>query len=296
MSSSTAILEPTISDPSLSISDPSISDPSLSARAIVSGALSSPSPKRDVRAFWDERAGLGEWAGTRDVIAKQLEMEAICRHIRDGMRVLEVGCGNGITAIEVARRFHVTLTGSDFAPQMVAAANALLSGQELKGQVTFEVQDVRDLTALQERFDLIYTERVLINLPDWNAQAQAIRQITDLLTPGGLYVMCENTQNGLDRLNALRNRVELETIVSPWHNRYLREAEVAGLTLPGVTLEDTEDYSSTYYFLSRVVNAARAAQDNREPSYEDPINQLALRLPSSGDVGQGRLWLWRKSL
>ncbi len=249
---------------------------------------------RDVRAFWDERAGLGEWAGTRDVIAKQLEMEAICGHVRDGMRILEVGCGNGITAIEIARRFDVELTGSDFAPQMIAAANALLSGQTLRGQVCFEVGDVRDMSAFQHRYDLMYTERVLINLPDWNTQAQAIRHITDLLTPGGLYVMCENTQDGLHRLNALRCGIGLEAITPPWHNRYFREAELAGLTLPGITLENVEDYSSTYYFLSRVVNAGLAAQAGREPSYEDPINQLALRLPPIGDMGQGRIWLWRK--
>ena len=250
---------------------------------------------RDVRAFWDERAGLGEWAGTRDVIAKQLEMEAICGHVRDGMRILEVGCGNGITAIEIARRFNVELTGSDFAPQMVVAANALLSGQTLRGQVRFEVGDVRDMSACHERYDLIYTERVLINLPDGNTQAQAIRHITDLLIPGGLYVMCENTQDGLDRLNALRGGIGLEAITPPWHNRYLRESEIAALTLPGITLESIEDYSSTYYFLSRVVNAGLAAQSGREPSYEDPINQLALRLPPIGDMGQGRIWLWRKT-
>jgi cyclopropane fatty-acyl-phospholipid synthase-like methyltransferase len=54
---------------------------------------------QDVCAFWNSRAGLGQWAGSRDVIAKQLEVEAIATYVRDGMRVLEVGCGNGITAI-----------------------------------------------------------------------------------------------------------------------------------------------------------------------------------------------------
>ena len=53
-------------------------------------------------------------------------------------------------------------------------------------------------------------------------------------------------------------------------------------------------YSSTYYFLSRVVNAWEAAQSGKDPDYDAPVNQLALKLPPIGDFGQGRLWLWRK--
>src|SRR5437016_4990652 len=96
----------------------------------------------DVRAFWNSRAGLGQWAGTRDVTAKQLEIEAIADYVRDGMRVLDFGCGNGITAIELARRFDVEVTGVDFAEQMVVAAAELAQGQELKGRVRFQVGNV----------------------------------------------------------------------------------------------------------------------------------------------------------
>ncbi len=249
---------------------------------------------QDICAFWNSRAGLGQWAGTRDVIAKQLEIEAITTYIRDGMRILEVGCGNGITAIELARRYNVELLGIDFAEEMVAAATAMLTGQRITGSVQFQVGDVQDLSDFAERFDLIYTERVLINLPDWPTQQHAIFSITDLLVYGGLYVMCENSQDGLDQINALRERVGLRSITPPWHNRYLRDAEIEQATFPGIKLESINYYSSTYYFLSRIVNAWLAAQAGKEPDYEAPINQLALRLPSVGNLGQGRIWLWRK--
>ena len=45
----------------------------------------------DVLDFWNSRAGLGQWAGTRDVTAKQMEIEILAGCVRDGMRVLEVG-------------------------------------------------------------------------------------------------------------------------------------------------------------------------------------------------------------
>ena len=109
--------------------------------------------------------------------------------------------------------------------------------------------------------------------------------------------MCENSQDGVDRLNRLRVPLGLPEIVPPWHNHYLTNDDIRGFA---AALTDVEwirgggDYSSTYYFLSRVVNAALAAQRGEEPAYDSEINRLALRLPSMGDVGQGRIWLWRR--
>jgi ubiquinone/menaquinone biosynthesis C-methylase UbiE len=248
---------------------------------------------RDVRAFWNSRAGLGQWAGTRDVTAKQLEMEAIASYARNGMRILDLGCGNGITAIELARRYQVEVWGIDFAEEMVAAALELAKDDELKGSVRFQTGNVLNLDS-PDKFDLIYTERVLINLPDWPAQLQAMKNIVALLSDGGLYVMCENSQDGLDKVNELREKVGLTAVIPPWHNRYLRDSELKHVNLDNARLEDIIYYSSTYYFLSRVVNAWLASREGGEPDYDAPINQLALLLPSMGELGQGRIWLWRK--
>ena len=214
----------------------------------------------NVRAFWNSRAGLGQWAGTRDVIAKQIELAAIAGYVRDGMRILEVGCGNGITAIELARRRNVAILAIDYAAEMINAAKALRGDQQLTGSVRFQVGDVQSLAGFGEKFDLIYTERVLINLPDWPAQKKAIGDIAELLTEGGIYVMCENSQDGLDDLNALRARVDLPAIVAPWHNRYLHDRELEEINVPGLSLVAIDYFSSTYYFLSRIVNASAAAR------------------------------------
>jgi len=248
----------------------------------------------DICAFWNSRAGLGEAAGSRDVIAKRLEIEAIAAYVRDGMRVLDAGCGNGLTAIELARRYDIDIVGVDFASAMITAAEGMLDGLRLKGNVSFAVSDVRSVSRLGD-FDLVYTERVLINLPDWPAQKQAISALGEALGDRGLYVMCENSQDGLDQMNAVRESVGLPRITPPWHNRYFRDAEIEQTKFPALSLESIDYFSSTYYFLSRVVNAWQAAQAGREPDYGDPLNQLALQLPRFDRFGQGRIWLWRKT-
>lgn len=245
--------------------------------------------------FWNDRSVLGVAAGTNDLLAKHLEIEAIASYIRPGMRILDFGCGNGITALELARRYSVDLIGIDYARDMISAAIQLSDTMKLKGKVKFCVSDHTSLRDIHDRFDLVYSERAIINLQDWDLQRQAIEDITVLLKPGGIYVMCENSMDGLDRINELRDKLGLSSISPPWHNRYLREKEVESLLMPDVKLDHVNHFSSTYYLLSRVLNAALAAKEGKDPSYDAPINQLAMSLPSLGDWGQGKIWVWRKN-
>ena len=244
--------------------------------------------------FWNQRAGLGEWAGTNDVIAKRLEMETLAEFVADGLRIVDVGCGNGITAMELARRFAVEITGIDFSPEMIAAAKSLAAGQSFRGRVDFSVGKVPGIVDLPQGCDIVYTERTLINLPSWADQERAISEIGLLLKPGGMFLMCENSQDGLEQLNDLRRRVGLAPIQPPWHNRYLIDREIESGNFGVLRLDRIVYYSSTYYLLSRVVNAYLAAQAGTEPDYASPVNLLALQLPAIGNLGQGRLWIWRR--
>lgn len=247
-----------------------------------------------VQAYWNSRAGLGLAAGSQDVLGKQMDMAAIAKYVTDGMTLLDVGCGNGVTAIELARRSSVEVTGLDYADQMIKTAVAAVARQQLRGSVRFVVGDVMHLD-IGETYDLVYSERMLINLPDWEAQKSAIVAILRLVKPGGAYVMCENSVEGLESINALRRQIGLPAISPPWHNRYLLDAEMANLNLSDATLETIEYYSSTFYLLSRVVNAWLAAREGKEPEYEAPLNQLGIMLPSIGQLGQSRIWVWRKT-
>jgi ubiquinone/menaquinone biosynthesis C-methylase UbiE len=250
----------------------------------------------DALSFWNDRSKLGVAAGSNDIIAKQMEIKAIASYVRTGMRILDFGCGNGITAIEIAKHLKVDILGIDYAQAMITAAEGLAETATLTGRVRFQVGDDQALLCIHDRFDLVYTERTLINLRDWESQRRAIANLTFLLNPGGIYVMCENSQEGLDAINDLRHQLGLKRIAAPWHNRYLRKNEIESIDIPGVTLEEVNHYSSTYYLLSRVLNAALAAKDGLEPAYDAPINQLALNLPPLGQWGQGKIWVWRKDV
>lgn len=254
-----------------------------------------------VKMLW-ERPDAATYS-SHDRIAKQLEMNAIAKYVKDGMAVLDVGCGDGETLLTLAERFSNSyFQGIDFSSEMIRLARAKSVGQWLisfhEGNITKDFAPIYNFNG----YDLIYTERCLINLPDWKTQKRAMSNIAKCLKPGGLYVMLENSWDGLQYINDLREKLERPRIAPPGHNRYLRDEEIeeyrhawtyqinGGPELPArgsLVLESVDDYSGVYYFLSRVIGPSLGIE-------LPELSQLALRLPPIGIRGIGRIWLWRK--
>lgn len=103
----------------------------------------------------------------------------------DGLRVLDVGVGDGAFAVEVARR-GAAVTGVDPDPAMraAAAARARAMGVEL------QLDDGRAerLPFADDAFDLVFTVTVLCFVADADA---AIREMARVLRPGGRLVVGE---------------------------------------------------------------------------------------------------------
>lgn len=244
--------------------------------------------------FWNERAGLVEKAGSQDIIAKKIEISAIAKHIRNGMHVCEFGCGNGLTALSLLKKFDITLDCYDFSPNMIAEAKHLAEESGVSQKINFYTADVREETKLKSRYDLIFTERMLINLDDWSLQHKAIVYLSKYLKSKGKMIFCEASEQGLREINKMRDCLGLEEITQPWHNCYLNDINMGQLG-HGLSQVKVELFSATYYFLSRVINAYIAEQSGVIPDYNSSINQLALKLPSFGECSQGKIWVISKT-
>lgn len=74
--------------------------------------------------------------------------------VRPGMDVLDLGCGDGTTALPAARR-GANVLGVDIAENLVAAGNARAAAASL-GNLSFQEGDASDLRDLEnESFDLV---------------------------------------------------------------------------------------------------------------------------------------------
>jgi SAM-dependent methyltransferase len=100
-----------------------------------------------------------------------------------GARLLDLGCGTGIDALEFARRgFHVVAT--DWSPQMVERTRARAAG--LRSRVTAVHLGVQQLDQLDDEFDGIYSNFGPLNCaPDLRAVAA---ECARLLRPDGRLV------------------------------------------------------------------------------------------------------------
>ncbi|MGK7344878.1 MAG: class I SAM-dependent methyltransferase [Candidatus Nitrospinota bacterium M3_3B_026] len=236
-----------------------------------------------------------ETAGTDDFILKQLELELLLREVPENSRVVDAGCGNGDTLIELAKKRGCSGAGFDFSEGMVALARENAQSKGLTDLLDFMEGE---LLVFPEQigagFDCAITERSLINLAGEKEQREAFSSIIGLLRPGGVYFMIESSAQGLERINKIRLSLGLEAINPPWHNVFLDEGSVSGWGGSAAELLEVIPFSSTYYFLSRVVYAKLAADEGEELRYDSDINLLSMRLPIIGDFGPARMWKWHR--
>ena len=244
-----------------------------------------------VRARYDALDAGNVYATSRDVNLRELEIGFIREHVI-GPDILDIGCGNGYTLISLAREIEGNLVGLDFSQNMVDGARALLErfGPELRSRPAFETCDVRRLSYPDNSFDTVISERLIFNLPSREDQEATIREVHRVLRPGGRYLMVEGNEDGLRRLNAVRERVGLDPIPTADSESFsslkLREAELATWLEPSFVVADVR-YFGTYYLISRVVHPLLVHPDS--PRFDAPINVIARKvaevLPDVGRLG-----------
>jgi ubiquinone/menaquinone biosynthesis C-methylase UbiE len=257
-----------------------------------------------VHGYWNARAteSAGQpTATTNDVWLRELEIATICAAIREvapGARsLLDAGCGDGYSTLRLADAFPgLRLHGVDYSAAMVRAATERLSARpELAGRVEFRLGDVTALSAAygSQFYDVVVTDRCLINLPDLERQSQALGQIADCLEPGGHYICVENFIEGHDNMNAARRALGLPEIPVRWHNVFFKEAEF--LAAAGVRFEilALRDFASSYYFATRVIYSKVCQIRGEEPDYDHDIHRLAGHLPWIGQFSPVRMAVLR---
>jgi len=255
-----------------------------------------------IRDFWASQAaehGSSHRASWSDRGAIELEIGAIGSRLQPGSDVLDVGCANGFSSRRYVEDRGITLTGVDFVPEMIEAAEESLSDAPaaLRQRVRFVVGDVRALDFPSASFDAVISTRVIINLATDEEQRTALGECTRVLRPGGLFLLSEAIRQGWQRLNSLRTQWGLDAIPMPDFNRYLDEDQVRATLQPVATLEETVDFASSYYVATRflkplLVKATNAAVDVADPEAE--FNRWAAKLPPAGDYGTQKLLVFRK--
>jgi ubiquinone/menaquinone biosynthesis C-methylase UbiE len=212
-------------------------------------------------------------------------------------RVLDVGCGNAYL-LEVLRKHHpaAALTGLEYTPEMVELGR----GRGVAA-CAIEQGDVRALPFADGAFDVVVTERCIINVMDRAHQAAALHEVARVLAPGGHYLCVEAFTDGLAELNLARDELGLAPNEMPYHNLWFdkpwfletiaRDFDVIDLSVHRDPTLPTPNFLSSHYFVSRVLYPAIT----RAPIlYNTQLVKFFAFLPPMGNYAAIQFYLLRK--
>jgi len=252
-----------------------------------------------------EECGSLKQSTMKDLNIRDLEVDkiievlnAVKTYYKDP-KILELGCGNGYTAEQISKRLDFSkMTCIDYCQEFIEIANE----RKITG-VTFGIGDVLTLDFEDSIFDIIFTERCLINLDSWDKQQKALEEIRRILKKNGVYIMVESFVDSLNNLNEARTAVGLDSIPQPFHNLYFEKEKFLkfiknkfqhfSISHPESELGDCENFLSTYYFGSKVLYPAIIA-GKKELEYNNKFVEFFKYMPSYGNYGYIKLFILKK--
>lgn len=249
-----------------------------------------------IKRFWEKQATKHrtDLAATNpDYFAKELELKALAKALDPRLDTLEAGCGNGYNLLRLADTLQARMTGFDYSAGMIDSAIEARADDPARDRLSFFVGDVLEDLSRFGSFPQVFTDRCLINLPSLELQMKALSNLANILEPGGRLVLVESTVQGQEAINEMRRCIGLETIPYHWHNTYIDVDAFLDRIPNELRHVHTEDFSSLYFVISRVFNAALTSE-GQSPDYMADINKLAASLPSMGDKGPLKLFVFER--
>jgi ubiquinone/menaquinone biosynthesis C-methylase UbiE len=250
--------------------------------------------------FWNLQAdkfGTSHSASWGDKYAIDLEIQTIGRWIKEGDKVLDVGCANGYSAIHHLDRNISSITGVDSSKGMIREAQKTQAKCGSLEKLFFEVGDVRKLRFENDTFDVVYTTRTLINLPTWDEQKQGISECIRVCKVGGTIIFSEAFWEPLVLLNSLRSLKSLTPLVEPDFNRYLKKKCLEEYFLSEGIQFEIEDFSSIYFLGTRFLRELVTNPED-DHGYSGPINTIFYNIEkdySGGGFGIQQAYVIQKS-
>jgi len=152
----------------------------------------------------------------------------------EGKHLLEIGCGNGVQAMYVHRKFNpARTTGIDLNQANITIAERECLESESCREVFFHVDDAQNLASIpSDSIDLLINIESAFHYPDKEA---FLREIYRVLKPGGRFVIADILSN---RKNGPLKRMWQRRMVYHYWSRSKYES---GFQDSGLEIEHSED-------------------------------------------------------
>lgn len=181
-----------------------------------------------------------------------LEIDLISSQIMSGSTILDAGCGEGEGTLDYSMIPRTTVYAADFSETRLEKAKERLKDRQ---NVKLLKIDFLDNFEFDTEFDVIVSQRFLINLMDFELQKDVILRLSKVLKKGGKLIMLEGSLDGVKQLNDFRKIYGLQPIPVKWHNKFFDDTMLEKyLSEIGLKLIH-KDGIGEYFMLTRGIRA-----------------------------------------
>lgn len=229
--------------------------------------------------YWNQRAKKNKnsvISTTNFKLIKEFEI-AILKHIikkyakSKNLKILELGCGNGVNLINIKKLYpNYKLYGIDYSEEMIKYAN------NKNKNINFFLGDITKKATFINlpKFDIIFTNRCLINLKSQKKINKVISKSKNFLKKGGYYIFLENFINGHSNKNKLRAMLNLKPRKIATFNKFINETKFLTFLKKTFKIFENINYSS----LSDLFLYVLLPKNSNKINYNSPIQKKLIFL------------------
>jgi ubiquinone/menaquinone biosynthesis C-methylase UbiE len=106
--------------------------------------------------------------------------------VKNGQKVLDIGCGTGLLSLKFLEKAGCSITGVDSSPEMLSIFGDKIKKLSLSASVVCKLEDAKALDFKPNTFDVVASTVALHHLTD---KFPTIKKIHEILKPDGRFVL-----------------------------------------------------------------------------------------------------------
>ena len=244
------------------------------------------------RSFWDKDGGLHWGLFSSDEQSFSEACENLSRimvrqaSINEHSRVLDLGCGNGVTSIWLAEEVGCTVTGIDLSGVRIENAQEAASRSSAPDRLSFAKMSATNLELPDGQFSHVWSPATVYHVPDKRA---VLREVSRTLTDDGVFVFDDLIKPKPDITDETRHAVYDRLLFDTEFDFYSYQLALREQGLDVVLAADISPHLATSY--SRLAEMVPPGPDFDELRAAYPGMVKAVR---QGELGWG-MYVCRKN-